>query len=52
MLLDARGIAAFDRATGKKLWETFIPQNGVEYVHYKNGFASATPTTSTSGMPA
>lgn len=36
---------AFARADGKKLWETFIPQNGVEYVHDKNGFASATPTT-------
>jgi outer membrane protein assembly factor BamB len=36
---------AFSRADGKQLWETFIPQNGVEYVHYKNGFASATPTT-------
>ena len=36
---------AFSRADGKKLWETFIPQSGVEYVHYKNGFASATPTT-------
>ena len=36
---------AYSRADGKKLWETFIPQNGVEYVHAKNGFASATPTT-------
>ncbi len=36
---------AYSRADGKKLWETFIPQNGVEYVHYKNGFASATPVT-------
>ena len=36
---------AFSRADGKQLWETFIPQNGVEYVHHKNGFASATPTT-------
>ena len=36
---------AYSRTDGKKLWETFIPQNGVEYVHYKNGFASATPTT-------
>jgi outer membrane protein assembly factor BamB len=36
---------AYSRADGKKLWETFIPQNGVEYGHYKNGFASATPTT-------
>jgi outer membrane protein assembly factor BamB len=36
---------AFARADGKRLWETFIPQNGVEYVHDKNGYASATPTT-------
>ena len=36
---------AYSRTDGKKLWETFIPQTGVEYVHYKNGFASATPTT-------
>ncbi len=33
---------AFSRADGKKLWETFIPQNGVEYTHAKNGYASAT----------
>jgi outer membrane protein assembly factor BamB len=36
---------AYARADGKQLWETFIPQNGVEYPHAKNGFASATPTT-------
>jgi outer membrane protein assembly factor BamB len=36
---------SFSRADGKQLWETFIPQNGVEYNHAKNGFASATPTT-------
>ena len=36
---------AFSRADGKKLWETFIPQSGVEYVHDKNGYASATPAT-------
>ena len=36
---------AFSRADGKRLWETPIPQNGVEYVHHKNGFASATPAT-------
>jgi hypothetical protein len=36
---------SFSRADGKQLWETFIPQNGVEYVHHKNGFASATPVT-------
>ena len=26
---------AFSRADGKQLWETFIPQSGVEYVHYE-----------------
>ena len=26
---------AYSRADGKKLWETFIPQNGVEYVHHE-----------------
>jgi outer membrane protein assembly factor BamB len=38
-------VLAFSRTDGKQLWETFIPQNGVEYVHAKNGFASATPAT-------
>ena len=42
---DRLSMLAYSRADGKKLWETFIPQSGVEYVHYKNGFASATPTT-------
>ena len=36
---------AYSRADGKMLWETSIPQNGVEYPHAKNGFASATPAT-------
>ena len=36
---------AFSRADGRVLWETFIPQDGVENVHEKNGYASATPTT-------
>jgi outer membrane protein assembly factor BamB len=36
---------AYSRADGKKLWETFISQSGTEYVHYKNGYASATPAT-------
>ncbi len=42
---DRLSMLAYSRADGKKLWETFVPQNGVEYVHYKNGFASATPAT-------
>jgi outer membrane protein assembly factor BamB len=36
---------AFDRTDGRVLWETFVPQDGVENVHDKNGYASATPTT-------
>jgi outer membrane protein assembly factor BamB len=36
---------AFARADGKKLWETFITQDGAEHGHAKNGFASATPAT-------
>ncbi len=30
---------------GEMLWETVIPQQGVEHVHPKNGHASATPVT-------
>jgi len=36
---------AYSRQDGAKLWETDIPQNGVEYPHEKNGYASATATT-------
>ena len=36
---------AFNRADGRKLWETFIAQDGIERVHEKNGYASATPVT-------
>jgi outer membrane protein assembly factor BamB len=36
---------AFSRKDGAQLWETFIPQNGVEYPHEKNGYASATAAT-------
>jgi len=38
-------LLAFNRADGKRLWEAVVPQQGVEYVHPKNGYASATPTT-------
>ena len=38
-------LIAFNRADGKVQWETFIPQDGVEWVHDKNGYASATPAT-------
>jgi len=42
---DSRGVAAFDRATGKKLWETFAPDTNKQPVNLKNGHASSTPTT-------
>ncbi len=38
-------LLAFDRADGRALWQTAIPQDGVESVHQKNGYASATPAT-------
>lgn len=40
-----RGIAAFNRADGRKLWETFAPDAPVETVMAKNGYASSTPST-------
>jgi len=40
-----RGIAAFNRADGKKMWETFAPAAPVENVRPKNGYASSTPST-------
>jgi outer membrane protein assembly factor BamB len=40
-----RGIAAFNRADGRKVWETFAPDAPVERVMPKNGYASATPVT-------
>ena len=36
---------AFARRDGAPIWETDIPQNGVEYPHEKNGYASATAAT-------
>ena len=36
---------AFNRATGKQLWETFVPTKGVEHVYPKNSRASATAVT-------
>lgn len=36
---------AYRRTDGTLLWETFVPQDGVEWVHEKNGYASATPAT-------
>jgi outer membrane protein assembly factor BamB len=36
---------AYDRQTGKRLWETVVPTEGVEHVYPKNSRASATPVT-------
>jgi outer membrane protein assembly factor BamB len=38
-------LLALNRADGRTVWETVVPQDGVEYVHQKNGHASATPVT-------
>jgi outer membrane protein assembly factor BamB len=38
-------VIAINRATGVKAWETFVPTSGTEWVHMKNGYASATPST-------
>jgi outer membrane protein assembly factor BamB len=38
-------LLSFRRSDGEQLWETFVPQQGVEHVHEKNGHASATPIT-------
>ena len=38
-------LMSYTRADGRKLWETVVPQEGVEHVHQKNGHASATPVT-------
>ncbi|HXG88889.1 MAG TPA: PQQ-binding-like beta-propeller repeat protein [Vicinamibacterales bacterium] len=38
-------LLAFNRADGRRVWETFVPSEGVEQVHQKNGYASATPVT-------
>src|SRR5688500_11008845 len=40
-----RGIAAFNRADGTKVWETFAPDAPAETVYPKNGYASSTPAT-------
>jgi outer membrane protein assembly factor BamB len=38
-------LLCYRRSDGKRLWELAAPQEGVEYVHRKNGHASATPVT-------
>lgn len=40
-----KSVVAFDRANGKKLWETFAPDAPAERPHAKNGHASGTPAT-------
>lgn len=40
-----RSILAFQRSDGRLLWECFAPQATPEQAHFKNGHASATPTT-------
>lgn len=49
-LTTARGgdelfLLAFDRADGTLLWEARAPTRGVEQIHQKNSWASATPAT-------
>lgn len=38
-------LLAFDRASGKQVWEVFAPTGADDRVHPKNGHASATPAT-------
>ncbi len=38
-------LLSYQRSNGQLVWETTIPQKGVEQVHDKNGHASATPVT-------
>lgn len=38
-------VLAFDRSTGRRLWETFAPEGRSARSHPKNGYASATPST-------
>ena len=42
-----RSIVSFRRTDGKLLWETFVPDTDVpvEAAHWKNGWATPTPTT-------
>ena len=42
---DRLSMLAFDRSSGKRLWETVVPSKGIEHVYQKNSRASATPTT-------
>lgn len=40
-----KSIVAFNRADGRKAWETFAPEAPAERSHAKNGHASGTPAT-------
>lgn len=42
---DRLSMLAFDRATGRQLWETFAPAGRSARPHQKNGYASATPSS-------
>jgi len=42
---EERALLAFDRADGTLLWEAQAPAEGVEHIHQKNSWASATPAT-------
>lgn len=39
-----RSVLAYNRTDGSRLWETFVPAQGVS-AHQKNGYASSTPST-------
>lgn len=36
---------AYDRQSGRLLWETRVPSSGIEHIYPKNSHASATPVT-------
>ena len=38
-------LIAYDRASGKQVWEAFAPDGTSDRPHQKNGYASATPAT-------
>ena len=38
-------LLCYQRSDGTLVWERSIPQTGLEHVHDKNGYASATPVT-------
>lgn len=40
-----RSLLAFDRTSGRKLWQTYAPDTDPEGAYPKNGHASSTPTT-------